>query len=200
MYTNHATIPEVYSLRGHMFWIAALAALMLSVSCFHGCASTGPQEPVLSPGQTVSVWRFQDVSYSADTQGTISTSYSGESATKAIVAALSKDGFRVVDYSRVAKLIRPDSAPDAGFPMARMTPQLLQKVREATGVEAIIFGHVTESVFNSRQIPEYTVAVAYEVMSTKTGTILANGNASGDGWNWEGTSQKMAAALLKKLQ
>lgn len=111
-----------------------------------------------------------------------------------------KDGFRVVDYSSIATLIGPDAAPEAGFPRARMTPHLLQKVWEATGVETILFGRVTDSVFDDTQLPEYTVGVAYEVMSTKTGTILTKGDATAGGWNWEGASQKMAAAVLEKLQ
>ena len=154
---------------------------------------------ILSPNANISaikkiaVWRFQD-------GGSIANS--GDIATTAIESALMERGLSLVSYSKIREILsveigdREGMALDAGM----LTPKVLSRIHQETGVDAIIIGSVSEAWCDMSWIPPCRVAVSFKMINILSGEMIASVSASDDGYSAERAALKMARKAISKIK
>lgn len=141
----------------------------------------------------VAVWRFRD-------GGSIANS--GDIATTAIESAFMKRGCSLFSYSKIREILsveigyREGMSLDAGM----LTPKVLSRIYQETGVDAIIIGSVSESWCNMGWIPPCRIAVSFKMINTISGEMIASVSASDDGYSVERAALKMARKAIIKIR
>lgn len=176
-----------------------LLFLIAVVAFLSGCGILPASYVVVSPSanipslQTIAVWRFRDGGKVAN---------SGDIATRAIESAFMTKDFRLVSYSKIRDVIsveigfNEEMSLDAGM----LTPRVLQKIREETGVDAIILGSVSDAWCDLMYTPSCWIESAFQMIDTKSGEIIISANISDDGWSLQSAAKQMAEKAVNKIK
>ncbi|MCP2520180.1 hypothetical protein NLD30_07020 [SCandidatus Aminicenantes bacterium Aminicenantia_JdfR_composite] len=141
----------------------------------------------------IAVWKFRD-------GGRIQNS--GDIATTAIESALIERGYRIVPYSQIREVLsveigfREGMALDSGM----LTPRVLSRIKQETGVDAIIIGSVTNAFCDFAMLPPCFIEVSFKMVSTQSGEIIVSANASDDGYSIQKAAQQMAQKVVAKFR
>ena len=147
----------------------------------------------ISAIKRVAVWRFRD-------GGSIANS--GDIATTAIESAFMERGYRLVSYSKIRDVLsveigyREGMSLDAGM----LTPRVLSRIHQETGVDAIIIGSVSEAWCDIGWIPPCRVAVSFKMINTLSGEMIVSVSASDEGYSAERAALKMARKAVSKIR
>jgi len=141
----------------------------------------------------VAVWRFRD-------GGNIANS--GDIATTAIESAFMERGYSLVSYSMVRDVFsveigyREGMSLDAGM----LTPEVLSRIYQETGVDAVIIGSVSESWCDMAWLPPCRIAVSFKMISTHSGEMVVSASISDEGHSVERAALKMARKAVAKIK
>jgi hypothetical protein len=141
----------------------------------------------------IAVWRFRDGGKIAN---------SGDIATSSIESALMEKGFGLVSYSQIREVLsveigyREGMALEAGM----LTPKVLSRIYQDTGVDAIVIGSVSESWCDIMWVPPCRLAVAFKMISTHSGELIVSANASDEGSSIERAALKMARKAISRIR
>jgi len=125
----------------------------------------------------------------------------GTVTTHALEAALLARGTRIVPFSRVEEALLLDVDEDGRMLEDEIwTRQALERVRVETGARAVLVGAVTNSWFHVGELPPYQIDCAFRILDTRSGEILAAGNATEDGASPESAARQLARRILERLQ
>lgn len=180
--------PKFYRLVYTLLGLAILGGCMLPAA--HVIISPHAQ---LSEIKTVAVWRFRD-------GGSIANS--GDIATTAVESTFMGKGFRLVSYSKIRDILsieigyREGMSLDAGM----LTPRVLSRIREETGVDAIILGSVSDAWCNMLWIPPCWIECSFKMFDARSGEIIISANVSDDGYSIQSAAQQMAEKAVSKLR
>jgi len=141
----------------------------------------------------VAVWRFRDGGQIAN---------SGDIATSAIESALMKRRYILVSYSKIRDILsveigyREGMSLDAGM----LTPKVLSRIYQDTGVDAIVIGSVSESWCNMAWLPPCWIAVSFKMINTRSGEMVVSASVSDDGYSAQRAALQMANKAVAKIR
>lgn len=175
----------------------AFAFIMLFIFLILSSCITPTSDVVVSPAmkssqiKKIAVWRFRDGGEIAN---------SGDIATSSIESALMEKGFGVVSYSQIREVLsveigyREGMALEAGM----LTPKVLSRIYQDTGVDAIVIGSVSESRCDMG-VPPCRFAVAFKMISTHSGELIVSANASDHEFSIERAALEMARTAVGQI-
>jgi len=174
--------------------LAALLKLVLLFGCIMPTSDVVVSPTFnLSSINKIAVWRFRDGGKIAN---------SGDIATTAIESALMEKGFALISYSMIRDSLaveigyREGMSLDAGM----LTPKVLARIHEETGVDAIVIGSVSESWCDMAWLPPCRIAASFKMISTHTGEMILSASASDEGQSVERAALKMARKAISKIR
>jgi len=147
----------------------------------------------MSAIKKIAVWRFRD-------GGTIANS--GDVATTAIESALMRRRYSLISYSMIREVLtaeigyREGMSLDAGM----LTPRVLKRIYEETGVDALIIGSVSDSWCKISWLPPCWIAVSFRMISTQSGETIVSASASDEGFSMEKAAANMATKAVAKIR
>lgn len=143
--------------------------------------------------KSVAIWRFRD-------GGKIQNS--GDIATRAIESAFMQAGYRIISYSKIRDIVaieigfREGMALEAGM----LTPNVLKRIRNETGCDAIIIGSVSNSFIDPMWTPSSWIECSFQMIETESGEVIISANLSDDGWSIQRAAQQMAKKAIKQIR
>jgi len=173
--------------------------LILFLSAFLcGCLSPASHVVVspsadLSSLKKVAAWRFRD-------GGRVENS--GDITTRAIESALMAKGFRLVAYSKIRDIVSVEVGFQEGMALdaGMLTPRVLERIREETGVDALILGSVSDAWCDPMWMPSCWIECSFQMIDTKAGEILISANVSDDGWSLQSAANQTAEKAINKIR
>lgn len=147
----------------------------------------------ISAIKKIAVWRFRD-------GGNIANS--GDLATTAIESALMERGYGLVSFSKIRDILsveigyREGMSLDAGM----LTPKVLSRIYQDTGVDAIVIGSVSESWCSIAYIPPCWIAASFKMISTSSGVMVVSASVSDDGSSVQRAALQMARKAVAKIR
>lgn len=150
---------------GQLQFLSFLILSVLTVVILSGCILPAAHVTIsphvqLSSIKTVAVWKFKDGG---------SVANSGDIATTAVENAFIEKGLRLVSYSEIRDVLsieigyREGMSLDAGM----LTPRVLSRIREETGVDAIILGSVSDSWCNTAWLPPCWIVCSFKMIDSR---------------------------------
>ena len=141
----------------------------------------------------ICVYKFQDGGHVA---------HSGDIATRALEAELMRQGFKLIPISQIKKVISIEYGEREGMSIeaGMLTPEVLQRIRQQTGADAILIGSVSDAWVDPMYIPSCWFEMQFQLINTKNGELIVTGSTSNDGWSLQSAAQQAAAKAIKELK
>jgi hypothetical protein len=111
-------------------------------------------------------------------------------------------GYGLISYSMIRDVLaveigyREGMSLDAGM----LTPDVLERINQETGVDAIVIGSVSESWCDMMWIPPCRIAASFKMISTQTGEMILSASVSDEASSVERAALKMARKAVAQIR